>query len=41
MSPRGLDAGTFFNRRAGDLTRIYTRIAAWTGGTRPVLDDPL
>lgn len=41
MSPRGLDADTFLNRRASHLTGIYTQIAAWTGGTRPVLDDPL
>ena len=33
---------TFYNQpNPGDLTRIYTQIAAWTGGTRPVLDDPL
>jgi hypothetical protein len=33
---------TFFNRpNPGDLTRIYTQIAAEIGGTRLIPDDSL
>ena len=36
------NADTFFNRpNPGDLTRIYTQIAAEIGGTRLVPDDSL
>jgi hypothetical protein len=36
------NADTFFNRpNPGDLTRVYTQIAAEIGGTRLIPDDSL